>query len=388
MRKILTLFFVLSIFLISCNQDYSINENKNTYLPSTEVYVQGDFISNYSETRSHGYGDAWPHTDDGWDAARFSVRIDGNIPGINVQSSTDYWGGFSGPNLGKVSNIYPYGLYDDRGYDYYKVDKATGNNIGLFRYVFDSDGVQTLNAIQEIPDVRTFLTYVRDNSTKTKDINTLNSVLSSEQPLKVIWYIAKEVGLRYGWHVNGVLTCDTVENVLEIPGIKQKIEKDIIQYGFEESDANPESVANNVEIDIHLQKHQDWNEIKTSIHVRQDAGNISVNIPLEYENIVEAENFTVRYYHYYYRVFDITHEIIHNDNGISINISGIDPEFINTLKSKFGDGLTIEIHSFCKSIDGVWNQIKQSSVTTQNTCNINGQITSAYDADDKVIFGE
>lgn len=382
------IFLVMTLFcMVSCNNDLKeVIDNRD--IPSTVVFVQGSLLNDFG-TRSHGYGDAWPkvNVEEGWEAARFSIRIDGKIPGVQNQPSKEYWGGFSGPNLGKVAIDFPYGHYDDRGFDYYKVDKATGNNIGMFRYVFDADGVATEAAILEKPDMREVLTLImEDASTSNRDKHMLNDVLTSEEPLKIIWYVVKEVGMKNGWHVNGVLTHDTVQNVLDIPDVSDKIQDDINQYEFEESDADPTKVKDDVEVDIHVQKHNNWNEVKTSIHVRQDVGDITINIPLDEYNIVEQDDFAIRVFHYYYKDYEIVPVVKHDENGITISISGITEEFINNLKTKYGDGLTIEIHSYFKDIDEAWDDIKRSTVVTEKECNIEGQISSAYKPEEIVII--
>lgn len=349
---------------------------QNTKL-MTELFVQGIPIE-YTYTRAGGYGSKWPHIENEWEAARFSIRIDGRIPGYQNQSSTKYWGGFNGPNLGKVYSMYPYGRYDDRGFDYYQVDKATGNNVGLFRYIFDAEGIQTLTAIKEIPDVREFLTYVRDSNSNVSERTALTAILESDQELKILWYVVKEVGSKNLWHVNGVLTFPDVNSVLDIPDIKDAIKEDIKKYNFEDSDFNPTKVEDCIEYDIHLQEHKDWNEIKTSIHIRTDINLLSINIPLKYQDIVEQDDFAIRVYEFYYKEYYVQHEILHNENGITINIINVDEDLINELKAKFGDGLTIEIHSYTNRLEGIFEDIKKSTVVVDKECTVKGQITSAY----------
>ena len=65
-------------------------------------------------------------------------------------------------------------------------------------------------------------------------------------------------------------------------------------------------------------------------------------------------------------------------DGITIEISNIPSELIELLKGKFGDGLTVEVHSYCKREDEVWDDLKNSKVlSTSKPCTIVGQITSA-----------
>lgn len=378
MKKIF--YLCLSVVLLcvtSCQQVQNDIILNDTTVPSTQVFVQRIPIQ-YTYTRANGYGDKWPHVESEWEAARFSIRIDGRIPGYQNQSSTKYWGGFSGPNLGKVFTMYPYGRYNDRDFDYYKVDTKTGNNIGLFRYVFDPEGVHTLSAIKEIPDVKTFLTYVKDNTSNLPERAALTAILESQEDLKVIWYVVKEVGMQYGWHVNGILTFKDVTSVDEIPDIKDAMQEDIKKYDFQETDFDPTKVEDGIEYDIHLQEHKDWNEIKTSVHIRTDVDSITINIPLKEEDIVEQDDFAIRVYEFYYKEYYISHEITHNENGITIVITNIKKSLINELKSRFGDGLTIEIHSYTNKLEGIFEDMKKSTVIANKDCNIKGQITSAY----------
>jgi hypothetical protein len=172
----------------------------------------------------------------------------------------------------------------------------------------------------------------------------------------VLWYVVKEVGMRYGWHVNGVI----VDHEVARPTV------DITK------------VPNNVEIDIHQQKHQDWCEIKTSIHIRTDVESIKINIPIKEDNILEQDDFAIRIFDYYYKEYIITHTVTHDANGITIEISNIPSSLIDLLKNKFGDGLTVVIHSYCKREDEVWNDLKNSAVISMGKpCTLQGQITSA-----------
>ena len=180
----------------------------------------------------------------------------------------------------------------------------------------------------------------------------------------VLWYVVKEVGMRYGWHVNGVITDTVVADYKIDPNAK---------------------IPDNVEIDIHQQDHYDWNEIKTSIHIRTDCESLKINIPLDYETIVEQDDFAIRVFDYNYKEYAISTEITHDENGITINITNIPADLISELKTKFGDGLTIEVHSYCNTSD-YWEKLKKSCVvSTGKPCTVNGQITSAFN-DEKAII--
>lgn len=374
MRKIAFLPLLATVFLTNCsnNGEYMEIENlKNDNAPETRVFVQGQMISQGTK------GLAWPYvsTEEGWETARFSIRADGTIPDYKDKSSALYYGrpaGKDGKNRGKIATGYPYGHYNDRDLDYELIDKKTGNNIGLFRYVYDPKGLQTQKAIIEAPLVEDILAdevtdleaqiaagkNVAKNTAALEDVNNLIAKGSEYLNSHVLWYVVKEVGMKNGWHVNGV----------------------IVDYEVGE----PNNIPDNVEVDIHQEEHTDWSEIKTSVHVRTDAEFVEINIPLSYEDIVEQDDFDIRVYKTYFKdveYSDVTVTISHNDKGITIKISDIDPALIDSYKSSFGDGLTVEIHSYCTldDQDAIWEKVKKSSViSTGKPVTVVGQITNAF----------
>lgn len=372
MTKRFTFLFASLIALASC-ADKAEQEDVNVFLPETEVFVQGQMLSGIATKGSY----AWPHNqaDEGWEAARFTIRADGKIQDFKNKNAGDYYGrsgsAKTARNRGKVSSLYPYGHYNDRDLDYYKKDKKTGENIGWFRYAYDDKGLKTQLAILEAPSVDSILIDIKEDltndinngknvSANTKKLNQINGWLEKGADYlnsHVLWYVIKEVGMQYGWHVNGVIT-----------------EDEVLDYRIDPT----QSIPDNVEIDIHQQDHYDWNEIKTSIHIRTDCKSITLNLPLEYESIVEQDDFNIRVFNYYYKEYVIKHKITHDENGITIQISDIPAELISDLKSQFGDGLTIEIHSYCSNAN-YWDQLKESCVVkTGKTCQVTGQITSAF----------
>lgn len=368
-----------SVIIASCDNDVIVDNNQDeTYLPETEIFVQGQQLfargqQNAAATTRASY--TWPSKQsvDGCEVARFTIRADGKVVDFSNKTTGDYYGrsGNTGNNKGLISSLYPYGHYNDRDLDYTKKDRKTGENIGWFRYVYDPKGLKTQLAIVDAPSVVTILTDVKQDLeadieagrnvvTATRKLNQINGWLelgAEYLDSHVAWYVIKEVGMQYGWHVNGVITDTIVQDYAINPDVR---------------------IPDNVEIDIHQQEHQDWDEIKTSIHIRTDCGAITLNLPLEYETIVEQDNFSIRAYDYYYKEYVISHEIMHDEDGITIRISDIPASLIEELKERFGDGLTIEIHSFC-NVSDYWDRLKQSCVIgTQKPCTVIGQITSAF----------
>jgi hypothetical protein len=364
------------VFNRNNNQTNTVVANK---LPSTEVFVQGSLV-NYNSTRrefvmdaDEGYGAGkWPHIDaaEGWEAAKFTIRIDESFPGVKNQAVIQYWSKKtkSDPqNLGKVYTDFPWGRYNDRDYDYYKIDQK-GPNTGMFRYVLDPSGYRVKQAIKEEPNMKAYLTWLKDHGAAEKE--ALTNILNNWDNYKIVWYVAKEVGGNYLWHVNGIF----VEKDKTPEDIWEKIKDDVDG----DMDISDENVANNVEIDIHKQEHEDWNEIKTSVHIRADVENVQIKIPIEYSNIVEADDFSIRIYNKYISGVEIKNMIVHDENeGIIISIDNIDPALINMLKDKYGDGLTVEIHSYCKEEDGIWEAMKKTKISLGKASLLKYQITSA-----------
>ena len=379
MRKIFSTLFVLPL-MVACSSDSgdeSTNTIDNSNLPETEIYVQGQLLgANAAETRSVPGEYQWPYvnTVEGWETARFSIRADGYIPGYIDQSSVLYYGrsaGKDGRNRGEVYTLYPYGRYNDRDLDYYQKDKKTGNNIGMFRYVLDQAGLKTQFAIKKAPKVVDILQDEIDDNKKNLDKVYEWMALEAANPgyldKHVLWYVVKEVGMRNGWHVNGVIVDDghMVKNKSEITYDDQ---------------------LNEVEIDIHQQTHQDWNEIKTSVHIRADVESVTINIPLNQADVIEKDDFAIRAFDFNYKEYNVTHTVTHNENGITIEIANIPAELINELKQNFHDGLTIEIHSYCTTED-IWEQLSKSKVVKLGkSCTVKGQVTSALRPDEKVTL--
>ena len=142
MKKI-ALLLLGAVALMGCEKvSYEGNEQTSSNLPETKVFALGQSL-NFDATK--GY--AWPYVSEleGWETARFSIRADRSIPDYTDKSSALYYGrpaGKDGKNRGRVYTAYPYGHYNDRDLDYYKKDKKTGENIGLFRYVYDKKSFQ------------------------------------------------------------------------------------------------------------------------------------------------------------------------------------------------------------------------------------------------------
>ena len=171
-----------------------------------------------------------------------------------------------------------------------------------------------------------------------------------------------------------------------------------------------------VEFDIHQQEHKDWNEIKTSIHVRDTAA-VHVFLPIPMESQAVADDFDIRTGNVYQYVesfeakfefagkeFSFPVEINHTATGINILIDCTTAEAKEALKlarGVFDDGITFEIHSYVNpdvATEQIWNWLKTVKLPSTKTSqwpqdgdistHVRGQVSSAYHMDEMIHFDE
>ena len=171
-----------------------------------------------------------------------------------------------------------------------------------------------------------------------------------------------------------------------------------------------------VEFDIHQQEHKDWNEIKTSIHVRDTAA-VHVFLPIPMESQAVADDFDIRTGNVYQYVesfeakfefagkeFSFPVEITHTTTGIDILIDCTTAEAKEALKlarGVFDDGITFEIHSYVNpdvATEQIWNWLKTVKLPSTKTSqwpqdgdistHVRGQVSSAYHMDEMIHFDE
>lgn len=171
-----------------------------------------------------------------------------------------------------------------------------------------------------------------------------------------------------------------------------------------------------VEFDIHQQEHKDWNEIKTSIHVRDTAA-VHVFLPIPMESQAVADDFDIRTGNVYQYVesfeakfefagkeFSFPVEINHTATGIDILIDCTTAEAKEALKlarDVFDDGITFEIHSYVNPdvvTEQIWNWLKTVKLPSTKTSrwpqdgdistHVRGQVSSAYHMDEMIHFDE
>lgn len=171
-----------------------------------------------------------------------------------------------------------------------------------------------------------------------------------------------------------------------------------------------------VEFDIHQQEHKDWNEIKTSIHVRDTAA-VRVFLPIPIESQAVSDDFDIRTGDVYQYVenfeakfefagqeFTFPVEINHTATGIDILIDCTTAEAEEALKlarGVFDDGITFEIHSYVNpdvATEQIWNWLKTVKLPSTKTSqwpqegdistHVRGQVSSAYHMDEMIHFDE
>lgn len=171
-----------------------------------------------------------------------------------------------------------------------------------------------------------------------------------------------------------------------------------------------------VEFDIHQQEHKDWNEIKTSIHVRDTAA-VHVFLPIPIESQAVSDDFDIRTGNVYQYVenieakfefagkeFSFPVEINHTATGIDILIDCTTADAKEALKlarGVFGDGITFEIHSYVNpdvATEQIWNWLKTVKLPSTKTSqwpqdgdistHVRGQVSSAYHMDEMIHFDE
>lgn len=387
MKKIFNLLTFMALFAFAaCSSDgfEEITPNPNptpASVPQTSIQVgvskSGAFSHHMAATVSdiaEGY---------------FFIRIDNRIPG------TEYMG-----------KTFDSSLYFPRTYegnhcsktDYNKgfisLDDSLGykRGAGVYSYIFSTDGSATSKALVKEPNLQNLIdgqtwennqvrwSYTDPRSSKYIG-NKLDLTKLNTDTLKIIWYVVKLQ--NDGWHIDGVLTGQSTKDVTDIPGM------DITEGGAMENDVNvqpdvPEFNDGEVEIDIHQQTHDTWDEIKTAIHIR-DTVDVTVRIPIPEQYLAEQDDFRIRVWTAYYTLgnssYPVTITAIHETEDLIINVSGVTAELLSKAKEETnGDGITVEVCSYYKNLDHAqaWEWIKASTVTTYEKTTIRGQITSAF----------
>lgn len=337
----------------------------------------------------------------------------------NQYSYTDYNGAFHG-NIDGTSHLDWLGIQEDRELNSWEID-ANGNPyswVDLYTHVnnFNSgkcDNAATHNAAlmtQGFKGAR-----VHDSYGNTNVDNWRLYYWNGNYYLAFDYEMSKDDG---SVAPNGIYD-DWIVKILPGKG-ETPVTPDVNPDPKPNPDVNPDATTGKgeVEFDIHQQIHQTWNEIKTSIHVRDTtAVHVFIPIPMEYQAV--ADDFAIRTgdaYKYGYteefgaqftfagKDFTFPVKITHSAAGIDIYIDCTTDEAKEALKlarGVFDDGITFEINSYVTpnaTSDQIWGWLKTVKLPSTKTSqwpqdgdictHVYGQVSSAYYPGETIRFDQ
>lgn len=387
MKKLVFIALSVSALFTACNndiEDYKDADVTASNIKASELFVYSGQPSRasrantmYNNKEELGYS----IPDGGKYLVYYYIRIDGNIPGE--------------PYMGNVSNQYfpqtatGKTLIDDlnHGYVMANVDWKSGK---FDKYIYSTDASAVESIILEAP---TLEDLVAANKNTKYD---LCGYLEHKDELHFLWYTCKQQTADHIWHIDGILTTKDKTDISETDYGESQI-KTYEDYGMT-NDKGPVARKGEVEVDVHQQEHKDWNEIKTSIHLR-DSVRTEVFIPLDYA--LQADDFDIRVgqdYEYITerleskfqigeKTYTLEAKITYEESGIRIVIEP-NKEALKAARALYDDGITYEIHNYVTPgipLESIWDKLKQTTVSMTPYTFKYGQITSAY-YEDQVLF--
>lgn len=392
MKKFALLAMVLSTLFVSCTSSIEYGTNglavtKKTKATEMNVYSGGNELSLtrantlYNKTKEEGYSIPKDGKFDVW----YYIRIDGNIPGEPEHNfpANQY---FPQTSTGKT-------MIDDmnHGYIYANVNWHESSVKQFPKYIWSTDGSAVQSLIASEPTLEDLLACNQSGSKYD-----LSGYIDHKDELHFIWYTCKQQSSDHCWHIDGILTSkdrtDISQTIYGEAQIKNYDDANMVKdYGDVKSKAN-------VEIDVHQQEHTDWNEIKTSIHMR-DTVDIEVFLPIGYEEM--ADDFDIRVgkdFEYITEVmdskiqigdevYDFEVTVTHEQNGIRINVAP-NKAALKAARELYADGITFELHSYVTSgisKEAIWDKLKNTTYKVSPFTDVTGQITSAYN-DERIDF--
>lgn len=386
MKKLHLFALCISALFTACTNDVEDaidNDNTVSNIKPSELFVYSG-VNNRATRANTLYNNkeelGYSIPDENKYLVYYYIRIDGNIPGEPDMSniSGQY---FPQTATGKT-------LIDDLNHGYVKANVSWKS--GKFeKYIYSTDGSAVESIILEAPTIEELIAA---NQNKKYD---LSGYLEHKEDLHFIWYTCKQQTADHIWHIDGILTSKTKTNISETDYGESQI-KTYKDYGMVED--NGSVIKGEVEVDVHQQQHKDWNEIKTSIHLR-DSVTTEVFIPLDYA--LQADDFDIRVgkdYEYVTelleskitigdKVYPLSAKITHEEAGIRIVIEP-NKEALKAARLVYDDGITYEIHNYVTPgipQQNIWDQLKLTTVSVTPYTYKFGQITSAY-FDDRVEF--
>lgn len=387
MKKLSLLTLFVSALFTACTNDIDETIDSDvteSHIKASELFVYSGHSSRasrantiYNNKEELGYS----IPDGGKYLVYYYIRIDGHIPG------EPYTGNVAGQYFPQTSGGKT--LIDDlnHGYVMANVDWKSGK---FNKYIYSTDGSAVESIILEAP---TLEDLVAANKNTNYD---LSGYLQHKDELHFLWYTCKQQTSDHIWHIDGILTTKDKTDISETDYGESQI-KTYKDYGMT-NDKGSVVRKGEVEVDVHQQEHKDWNEIKTSIHLR-DSVTAEVFIPLDYA--LQADDFAIRAgqdYEYIterleskIKIGETTYvleaKVTHEEGGIRIVVEP-NKEALKAARNIYGDGITYEIHNYVTPgipLESVWDKLKLTTVSTSPYTYKYGQITSAY-YEDEVLF--
>lgn len=387
MKKLYLLALCISVLFTACINDVEDaidNDNIVSNIKPSELFVYSG-VNNRATRANTLYNNkeelGYSIPDENKYLVYYYIRIDGNIPGEPDMSniSGQY---FPQTATGKT-------LIDDlnHGYVMANVDWKTGK---FEKYIYSTDASAVQSIILEEPTIEDL---VAANKNTKYD---LSGYLEHKDELHFLWYTCKKQTADHIWHIDGILTTKDKTDISETDYGESQI-KTYEDYGMV-NDKGSVARQGEVEVDVHQQEHKDWNEIKTSIHLR-DTVDTEVFIPLDYA--LQADDFDIRAgvdYEYVDEIlnskltiggheYQLSATITHEEAGIRIVIHP-NKEALKAARELYDDGITYEIHNYVTPgipQETIWDKLKMTTVMVSPYTYKFGQITSAF-FDDRVDF--
>lgn len=385
MKKLFLFASILSTLFISCSDsatDTDVTPQKNIKASEVMIYSGGNQLNTRAWSKTEELGYSIPR--DGMYDVWYFIRIDNNIPGEDVTNlpSNQY---FPQTAAGKT-------MVADLNQGSVTANAAWHSSAkkNFPKYIWGTDGSAVQSIITHEPTLEDLI-----NANKSTKYN-LQGYKEHQDELHFIWYACKQQASDHIWHIDGILTSKDRKDISETIYGKDQI--DNYDKDGMIKDKGDVSKKAHVEVDVHQQEHKDWNEIKTSIHLR-DTVDVEVFIPIEYQEL--ADDFNIRAgYDYEYvtelknskividgQVFEFEVSIKHEPAGIRITVHP-NKEALIAARNKYDDGITFEVHNYVTpGVDNatIWGQLKKTTCTAWPKTFIYGQVTSAF-YEDQVYF--
>lgn len=386
MKKLLFFSMLLGTMLTSCdNVVEDMNNGTETNIKETELFVYsgGNKLnatrSSYNPKDELGYS----IPDNGRYHVYYYVRIDNNIPGedqVNLPAA-QY---FPRTSANKT-------LVSDANHGLIEANAEWRQCKGFSKYIWSPDGSAIQSIIVEQPTIEALLNADKGHTSDGMP-DDFTGILEHKDELHFLWYACKKQDADHVWHIDGILTTKDRTDISQT-AYGDEITENYNGKGMVKDYGDVKRKAS-VEVDVHQQEHKDWNEIKTSIHLR-DTVAVEVFLPIDYQEL--ADDFDIRAGKDYVYVTEIKNteitigeatynlevSIKHEPTGIRITVLP-NKEALKAARLYYDDGLTFEVHSYVTSgIDKetIWSKLKKTTVTPTPYTTLTGQITSAYFAD-------